>query len=168
MYSKGDVVVYGLNGICEITDISTLKIKGIPNDKEYYTLQNRSNEGTIYVPVDSAFLKMRSPITKYEAEELISKMPTIEPLANVNKRFIEAEYRECLLKFDYEAWISLIKYIYYRKQKRLEAGKKTTTVDEKYLKKVEDILYQELALALEIPRDEVINYIIEKIENNNK
>ena len=29
MYSKGDVVLYGTNGICDISDVTTVDIKGI-------------------------------------------------------------------------------------------------------------------------------------------
>lgn len=60
MYSKGDIVVYGMNGICEIGEVSTLDINGVAKEKEYYTLYPRSNDGKIYFPVDSATSKMRN------------------------------------------------------------------------------------------------------------
>lgn len=43
-----------------------------------------------------------------------------------------------------------------------------TMVDEKYMKLAENVLYQELAVALGIPQKEVLKYIIEKIENENQ
>ena len=37
-----------------------------------------------------------------------------------------------------------------------------TSTDEKYMHMAENSLYSELALALEIPKDEVLNYIFRK------
>ena len=58
-----------------------------------------------------------------------------------------------------EEWIKIIKTIYLRKQKRLEAGRKVTAVDAKYFRMAEDNLYGELAISLDMPRSEVGTYI---------
>ena len=44
---------------------------------------------TIYVPVDVASTKMRKVITKEEAEQLIEKIPTIQPIEISNEKFLE-------------------------------------------------------------------------------
>lgn len=80
MYSKGDVVLYGTNGICDISDVTTVDIKGIDKDRLYYVLKTRNNSGTIYVAVDGDTSKMRKLISKDEAMELISGIADIEPL----------------------------------------------------------------------------------------
>lgn len=164
MYSKGDIIIYGLNGICEITDISAIDMSGVPKDKEFYVLHEKGTNGIIYAPVGTAESKMRKVITREAAEELISKIPTIDPLKNTNEKIIEQTYKEYLLSSDYEKWVSLIKFIYDRKQKRLMAGKKVTAVDERYMKRVEDMLYQELSVALGISQNHVLTYITDKIE----
>ena len=33
MYEVGDLIVYGRTGICEVTEITTLKMDGVPKDK---------------------------------------------------------------------------------------------------------------------------------------
>ncbi|MDO4978239.1 MAG: CarD family transcriptional regulator [Eubacteriales bacterium] len=165
MYKIGDTIIYGVDGICEITDISTLDLSGVPSDKEYYTLRVIGNNMTIFAPVGSAKSKMRKIITYDDAENLISRIPEIEPLKNTSERVIEQTYKEYLLSYDYEKWISLIKFIYERKQKRLNAGKKVTVIDEKNMKRMEEMLYQELSIALNISSDEVLNYITEKIKD---
>jgi CarD family transcriptional regulator len=55
--------------------------------------------------------------------------------------------------------VKVIKTIYIRKQKRTEAGRKVTAVDAKYFRLAEDSLYGELAVALEIPKKEVEDFI---------
>lgn len=76
----------------------------------------------------------------------------------------ESEYKETLRKYDCTELIRLIKYLYLRKQQRLEEGKKVTTADEKYMKLAEEVLYQELGIVLDIPKDQVLDYLFEKIE----
>ena len=39
MYEVGDLIVYGRTGICEVTEITTLKMDGVPKDKLYYILR---------------------------------------------------------------------------------------------------------------------------------
>ena len=57
----------------------------------------------------------------------------------------------------------IIKTIYMRKQKRIQAGRKVTAVDAKYFHMAEENLYGELAVALNISRKEVEDYIVEVI-----
>lgn len=37
-------------------------------------------------------------------------------------------------------------------------------IDKKFMKRAEDLLYGELAAALDIPREDVLNYIQERLE----
>ena len=46
----------------------------------------------------------------------------------------------------------------------MEGGKKLASVDERYLKMAEDSLYGELAVALDIEKDEVEKFIASHIE----
>lgn len=159
MYNKGDVVLYGTNGICDIIDITTVDIQGIAKDRLYYVLKTRNNTGTIYVAVDSDISKMRKLISKDEATELIAGIAEIEPLELKDKKKPDAEYREVLQRYDCKELIGLIKCIYFRKKERLEEGKKVIAADEKYMKLAEDILYQELGVILDIPKDRVLDYL---------
>ena len=164
MYSKGDVVLYGTNGICDIADITTVDIRGIDKDRLYYVLQTRNNSGTIYVAVDGDTSRMRKQISKDEAAELISRIADIEPLQIKDKKKPDAEYKEALQKYDCVELLKLIKCICFRKKQRFDEGKKVTVVDEKYLKLAEDVLYQEVGTVLNIPKDQVLDYLIKKIE----
>lgn len=55
--------------------------------------------------------------------------------------------------------VQLIKTIYARQQTAHAAGRKGGQVDECYRKRAEDTLYGELAVALDIPREQVEEYI---------
>ena len=72
MYEVGDLIVYGRTGICEVTEITTLKMDGVPKDKLYYILRPvREKRGKVFTPVDNEKIVMRRVISKEEAEELI-------------------------------------------------------------------------------------------------
>lgn len=106
---------------------------------------------------------MRSVITKEEAEDLLSKLQEIEPIKITNDRVAEEEYRKCIGHYDCTEWVRLIKCIYERNQNRLANGKKITANDEKYMHKAEDALYSELGIALGIPKEQVLGYILAKV-----
>ena len=63
MIEKGDLVLYGTHGICDVTDVTTVDIPGIDKDRIYYILNARSNNCKIYVAVDGDLSKMRKLIS---------------------------------------------------------------------------------------------------------
>lgn len=160
MFGKGEYVVVGNKGVCMVEDVTTLNISGVDKEREYYILKPVYMAGsTVYVPVDTAKESMRRVLTKEEAMQLIDAIPEIPLITITNDKLLEQEYRGCMRTNCCEEWIRIIKTIYLRKQKRLEAGRKVTAVDAKYFRIAEDNLYGELAVALDIPRAEVQTYI---------
>ena len=159
MFSIGQYVICGNKGVCIVENITTLDISGVDRAKKYYILKPMYvSASTVYVPVDSVST-MRSVLTMEEAERLIKSIPEIAGLEIKNERFVEQDDKECMKSNRCEELIRLLKTIYFRKQKRLEAGRKETAVDCKYFKIAEDILFGELAVALSIERKDVGNYI---------
>ena len=164
MFEKGEKVLYGVNGICEITDISTVDIPGIDKDKMFYILKQKKGTATIYVSADGDLSKMRKLMTKDEALNLIKSIADVEPLVLKNEKKPEAEFKDAMQKNDCIEMLKLIKCIYYRKKQRLDEGKKVMAADEKYMKLAEDVLYQEIGEVLEIPKEQVFDYLIREIE----
>ncbi len=165
MFEKGEYVVVGNKGVCMVEDIATLNISGVDNEREYYVLKPvYMAASTVYMPVDSRTASMRRILSKEEAKELIGGIDKIPLITTTNDKLLEQEYRGCMKSNCCEEWIRIIKTIYMRKQKRLEAGRKVTAVDAKYFRIAEDNLYGELAIALNIPKDEVASYITEEMD----
>ena len=166
MYRKGDTVLYGADGICDISDITTLDMSGIDKNRLYYVLHTRNSSGTIYVAADRQTSRMRKLISKDEAMDLISEMPEIEPLKIKDKKKPDPEYKKAIQKYDCRELISLIKCIYLRQKERSSEGKKTIAVDDKYMKMAENVLYGELGEVLDIPKEKVLEYLIRKIDSD--
>lgn len=160
VFEIGEYVVCGNKGVCVVENITTLNISGVDKERRYYILKPLyMAESTVYVPVDSPQKSMRRVLKRGEAQELIKGIPDVPLLVITNDKLSEQMYRECIKTNSCEELVKIIKTIYLRKQKRIQAGRKVTAVDAKYFHLAEENLYGELAVALEIPRDEVESYI---------
>ncbi len=165
MFKVGDYVICGNKGVCTVENITTLDIAGVDKEREYYILKPFYMGGsTVYVPVDSPKESMRRVLKRDEAQRLIEAIPRIPLLAITNEKLTEQMYKECIKTNSCEELVRMIKTIYLRKQKRIQAGRKITAVDAKYSHMAEENLYGELAVALDMNRKDVEGYITEVID----
>lgn len=167
VFLKGEYVVSGSKGVCKVEDITTLDISGVDKKREYYILKPVYMAGsTVYVPVDAAKESLRKVLSCEEAEILIREIPAIPLITITNDKLLEQEYRGCMKTNNCEELVKIIKTIYLRKQRRLEAGRKVTAVDAKYFKLAEDTLYGELAISLNMARADVESYIVDAMDKH--
>lgn len=166
MFSIGQHVICGNKGVCTVEDITTLDISGVDKAKRYYILKPvYVTASTVYVPVDSPAPTMRNILTRDEAKALIRSIPQVPVLEIKNEKLLEQEYKMCMRSNCCMEWVRLMKTIYLRKQKRLAAGRKETAVDGRYFKMAEETLYGELAVALEMERSEICDYIARQLQD---
>lgn len=164
MFEKGEYVVYGSKGVCWIQDITNIDIPGADQKRLYYIMHPVQNsEQTLYLPTDSTKAIIRRVMTKEEANQLIQEIPSIEDLEVPNEKHREASYRQALNRCSGRAWISILKTLNKRKEERLAAGKKVTALDERYLRVTEQELYGELSVVLGIEKENMHDYIQERI-----
>lgn len=163
MFSVGDYVACGNKGVCTVEQITTLDISGVDKDEKYYIMKPVYNSAsTVYVPVALAEESVRPILSLKEADSLVSDIPSIERIEITNEKLVETTYKGCVRSNDVREFVRLIKTIYDRRRKRLEAGRKETAVDAKYYRIAADFLFGELAISLDIPKNEVENYISSK------
>lgn len=169
MYSIGDLILYGNTGVCRIEDIVEKTVPG--NGKRlYYAIKPVYQECSIFTPVDNTKVFMRPVISKEEAERLIDLIPQVQAEAyqsNALRELVE-HYEESFKTHRCEDLIELTMSIYAKKQLLESQKRKFGAVDERFMKRAEDLLFGELAVALEIPRNEVQKYISKKIESTKK
>lgn len=169
MFLEGEYIVYGTSGVCKVEAIGPMEISGVNKDKLYYTLAPLYSKGSkVFTPVDNDKVVMRPVLTKEEARELIEQIPTIELLWVADEKRREDIYKAALRTCDCREWIKIIKTLYLRKMSRIAEGKKVTVSDGKYLNMAEERLYEELALALNMDKDGVVEYITEHVEKSKK
>lgn len=162
MFKVGDYVVYGNTGVCRVEGIGPLSIGS--SDKDYYTLVPvYGRNSRIYAVVDSDKVVIRPIMTKTESDALIDGMEEIGTLPICDEKKREELYKETMKTCDCKEWVKIIKTLYFRKMDRLAKGKKVTSSDERYLQMAEENLYGELAFSLQMPKEEVEEFMTEKI-----
>ena len=165
MFQVNDVIIYGTQGVCEITAIEEKSISGAK--KRYFVLRPVKDQGsTIYAPTDneSVLKKMRRLLTVDEIHALIDSMPDEKTvwIDNVNER--KDCYRQLLASGNHSALIQMIKAIYAHKKEREAAGKRLHMMDEHFFKDAEQILYNEFQYVLNLSgKDALMRYILERI-----
>jgi len=166
MFKVKDVVVYGSQGVCEIIGIEDQKVGG--EVKKFFVLKPKDDKGaTCYVPTwnEKAWGKMRRVMTPNEINSMIDSMPDKKPnwIDNENER--KETYRQILASGDQAAIISMLQALFLHQKERQAEGKRLHLSDERFMKDAEQLLYHEWQYVLNLDKDSLMAYIIERIES---
>jgi CarD family transcriptional regulator len=154
MLSKGDCVVFGNHGLCEVKDILVPAFLERGNETLYYSMVSSiDTKGVIFVPVEGAEDKMRDAIDADEAEELINEIDELEVYDIPAGKKAEAVIVDVIKRNKAPEMMCLVKSLRGIKAKRAAEGKKFASMDEKYLSIAEKLLYSEMAYSMESKLD---------------
>lgn len=164
MFQVGELIIYDGEGVCRVEAIGLPDIPDINRNRIYYTLKPLYREGRVYIPVDTNMF-MRPVISRGEAHELIRQIPDIEPdLCNTsNLRALSNHYEEFLRTHDCADLVQLIRTVRVKGKSAAANKKKLGQIDTRYMKRAEELLHGELAVAIGIPKEDVKTYIAKKI-----
>lgn len=165
MYQVGDTIIYGQTGVCTIEDIG--HPSGVESKKLYYTLKPYSNQGMIYVPVDTANY-LRKIISPKEAENLIRHIPEIPDYVCADSRAMAQKefYSKALHSHDFTVLIGVIKGLYHKSQRNLERKKPLSSTETYFMKLAENCVHQEFAVSLGVKVEQVPGYVQSIIQNS--
>ena len=162
MFKLGDYVVNSTNGVCKIEEIQSLNLTG--ENKDYYLLIPPDDiSARTFVPVDRAQGRIRPVMDKDHAMELIGQVKALDEVYVEIEKQRDLAYKQAVNSNSPQKLASVYKTTYRRKQGRLIAGKKPNSVDERYLKKAEDLLYNELCFVLQLSKKEVAELLLTNI-----
>ncbi len=164
-YNIDDVVSYGKNGICRITEIRNMKFDR-SDEREYYILSPlRDKNATFFVPIDSPVLisKMRRVMTKEEIDAVLdsAKDKSIDWVEDKKQR--NDAFRAIINGGDPHQILLLAHCIYNAKKEKEAAGRKLWACDEALLQSVEKMISEEMSWSLGIPESKVGEYIRKKL-----
>ena len=167
MFEVGDYIVYGSNGVCLVEKVGPLESQIASKEKVYYTLSPcYVKRSTIFTPADNSKVLMRPVMTKQEGLALIDEIKEMDCLWITDEKSREATYKEALQTCEARELVKVIKTILKRKQTRIAEGKKVTATDEKYCHLAQERLYGELAVALEMKKEEMQEFIEQRIKES--
>ena len=165
MFKINDVVVYGSQGVCEIVGINEERVDGAI--RNYFVLKPKNDKGsTFYVPTwnEKALGKMRKVMTKEDVDALIDSMPRRNPTWIENENERKDAYRKILASGDQAAIISMVQALFLHKKQREAEGKRLHMSDEYFMKDAEQILYNEWQYVLNVDKDGLMAYILNRID----
>lgn len=150
-------MIYGGSGVCRVEAVGP----GGKDGRLHYTLRPLHQSCKIMTPVDNQKVFMRPVITRDEAQALIGEIPTIRAQAYHSRvqRELAEHYETRLKTYDCRTLLELTMSIHMKKEAALAQKKRLGAVDEAFLRRAEDLLFSELAVALDISKDQVQPYI---------
>ena len=164
LFACGDMVVYGIHGVCSIIDVETRIIDR--KKVEYYVLEPVDQPGAVfYVPSQNqaAVAKMRSILTREEFDIMLQSEKVWENVWIADENLRKQRYRELLSGNDRAELLGMVSALYRHKKEQQESGRKFHVTDENFLRDAQKLLSSEFSLILGIPQTEVASYIMSRI-----
>jgi len=165
MVQCGDLVVYGIHGVCRIVNVESCAVNR--KNVEYFVLQpNGQPDAKFYVPTSNpaAVAKLRKLLTKAELDALLNSKEVRADGWIPDESVRKEKYRELISRADCAELIRMIRALYAHKQEQLAAGKKFHQCDENFLKDAQRLICAEVSQILGIPQEQVGEYIRSRVE----
>ncbi|MBQ7353018.1 MAG: CarD family transcriptional regulator [Clostridia bacterium] len=165
MLKIGSLVIYGVEGVCQISEIVSQSFAGSSEKKDYYVMIPVHNSSSkLYVPVDNEKLasKIKQLLTYDEIIELIEKCSKNNEWIADNK-LRSKYYKEVMASYDREKIFSLARILYLAKSGKIPEVKKLYVMDEDVLRKTSHILYSEFSYVVELEYENVLPFIAGEI-----
>lgn len=159
MFNKGDMVLYGGEGVCRVDGIEEKKI-GAAAAKYYVLCRVDGVNSVFFVPVESraAQEKMRRVITASEIKKIVGEAKA-EELPPSDRERKEA-YKNAICSADRAAIASLVKGVCAH-EKALEAqGKKLHKTEEYFLEDAKRFMFGELSAVFKMDKSDVIPFVL--------
>jgi CarD family transcriptional regulator len=164
MFSVGEYIVYGTNGICRVAEIGPS-----PYDKTdprtYYLLipVNNPMSSTIYTPVDNPRVPMRRLMTREEIEAMILSMPEIDILTVPIEKQRREIYKTVIGGLEPRGLVQVIKTVDLRRAELTAARKHFPVTDLEYGRLARHLLFSECGHVLGLTEEEADRYIAQRL-----
>lgn len=165
MFAVGAVVVYGLQGVCRIEDITEMRVGD--DLRSYYILcPVNDSKSTVYVPADNEGLvsQMRELLTIGDIDAIIDEVKAADALWIKNDAERKAYCSAVIKNGNRKEILQLISMMYIHKEEQLNNKKRFQISDDRYLKEAEKLINDEFSYVLGISQEEVSEYIKNKIK----
>jgi CarD family transcriptional regulator len=166
MFKVGENIIYGTQ-VCKISDKRDLTFGKVT--RNYYILTPIFDQkNVIYLPADNEKLmgKMRATLSRQQIAQIIADLPHTEALWIEDDRERTAVYKAIIEKGDRGEIAKVIKGLYQRKKELESKSRKLHAADEILFSRAEKMLYEEIALALDIEKEDVVPFIAKQVEEN--
>ena len=167
MYQVGELVVYGMHGVCRVVSEEERLV-----DKKrlhYLALEPLSNVNSRFLmPTQnaSAMAKLQPVLSKEELEAMIAseEVKNGEWIREENQR--KQTYRELIGSGDRRKIMRMVHTIYRHKADQTALGKKSHLCDENFLHDAEKLLIGEISIVLHLEPEQARAYIHKNLKED--
>lgn len=166
-YNINDIVLYGAEGICTVSEIKEQKIGSEVH--KYYILKPIFNENsTVMVPIANKTLTSRMKFipTADELNAALEEVKQDNDISNNTDAARKEKFHLALDSSDITELLRITKQIYIVKDVQEAKGKQLHVADEKMLKESEKILFDCFAYVLNLEHHETVCYIRKSLKQN--
>ena len=167
MYQIGEQVVYGVHGVCCVTD---LEERVIDRKKvTYLVLEPVGQGGARYlVPTHNAAAmgKVRRILGSQELEALMASDTVRSDGWVKDENARKNLYRELIGSGDRERLLQMVHTLYHHKARQAASGRKVHMCDDNFLRDAEKLLAGEISIVMNMDPDVARNYIREKLKED--
>ncbi len=165
MYKIGEYIVHANLGVSLVKDILSPDFEKDKTRMYYLLTPYIGKEGkVVYSPVDGVKVFTRKIMSPLEAEELIRRMPKIQPFEVKNEKMRRETYKKILSEPYPANLVSVIKTAYRRRSSAVEKKRAFPAFEAGCISSSREIIESEISLALGIPYEEAERYIIDRVE----
>lgn len=158
-YTKGDWVVRPPYGLCEVAG------QTVHDGRAFLMLIPSLEDARVYVPQAAADCLLRPALTKKEAADLISRIPSFS-LCREKGRSRTGELQAMLAGGKAEDLARIVMEVYRKNAVSIEKGRGISNYTEgRLFRCAEDMLNAELAHALGLDPQQVQPYIKQKVQS---
>ena len=168
MFQIGDLLFYGTNGVCRVSEICSSPFDS-SDTRSFYKLTPIAENTSlvIYTPVENTQVVMRSLISKEEAEALLARIASIEKVSVAIEKHRKDAYRETIREGNPEGFVKIIKTVRARRELFRRTRRRVPDMDNDFEHTAKTCLYGELSAVLGICREEIHRIITESILEEN-
>ena len=168
MFNIGDLLFYGTNGVCRVSEICSSPFDS-SDTRSFYKLTPIAENTSlvIYTPVENTQVVMRSLISKEEAEALLARIASIEKVSVAIEKHRKDAYRETIREGNPEGFVKIIKTVRARRELFRRTRRRVPDMDNDFEHTAKTCLYGELSAVLGICREEIHRIITESIIEEN-
>ncbi len=163
MYSVGEFVVYGAEGVCRIAGIEELDLTGEP--MLYYALAPESDRSSkIFVPVANSKLtdRISRMLSEDEIRALLADFSEGESVWVDSTNLRKSRYHEIVNSVDRTRIIRLVRELHKRRSSIRKTGQRFSLTDEHYYKLAQKILFDEFSRVIPIKQTEFLSLLTDQ------
>lgn len=164
MYSVGDLVMYGIHGVCRITDLEERSV----NQKRirYFVLEPLEVSGAKFlIPADkeAVLAKLHPVMSREELDALLHSSEVHKDVWIPDENQRKQRYRELISSGDRVALLQMVSTLHAHRKRQAAAGRKFHLCDDSFLRDAQRLLGAEFALVLGMDIVQTEKYVLETL-----